>query len=70
MKNNHLSQYEQEKAKKQLKSWDRYVQAKVILRRMKKQGHNIDHLLEYLEGKHYTLTEEQLNKIKEYVVNK
>lgn len=70
MKNKHLSQYEQEKAKKQLKSWDRYVQAKVILRRMKRQGRNVDHLFEYLKGKHYTLTEDDFYKIKEYAVSK
>lgn len=61
-----LQEYEDEKSKSQLESWDRYVLSKIYLRRLNTTGVDISHYLNFLVGKHYTLTELEFNKIKEF----
>jgi hypothetical protein len=63
---NYQKEYENNKAKKQLESWDRYVWAKSYLRRLKKTGVDVSHYFDFLVGKHYTLTEREFNEIKDF----
>lgn len=61
-----IERYETEKSKKQLESWERYVWAKSYLRRLRSTGVDISHYSGFLVGKHYTLTENEFNEIKEF----
>lgn len=58
--------YEYPECVKQLKCWSRWVDARVIYRKLKDNPPDWFEWLENsLDGTHYTLTEETFNKIKE-----
>jgi hypothetical protein len=66
---NKLNIYEQQIADKQLKCWTRYVDLKSMIRKADK---DVDKgkFLEFLKGKHYTLTQEQFDEIFEQLNEK
>jgi hypothetical protein len=66
MKTKYLSEHEQRLKQKQLESWSRWVDARVIYRKLKPNPPDWFKWLESaLDGTHYTLTEETFNLIKE-----
>lgn len=66
MKKQYLSEHEEKLKQKQLECWSRWVDSRVVYRKLKGNPPDWFNWLENaLKGTHYTLTEETFNLIKE-----